>query len=148
MAEHLKQEQPELMRAGYFNRDAFLQKGHMLLVLQTGVAGLQFHVDRHSDAGHALLESLVPGTELKLYRDPKNDHDRWAIMVCTTEGKELGYITRYKNETIARLMDIGKVFHAYVDELPDDDEDDEDDPRNDPTPTENFRVPFSVYMEG
>lgn len=71
MAEHLKQEQPELMRAGYFNRDAFRQKGHMLLVLQTGVAGLQFHVDRHSDAGRALLESLVPGTELKLYRGPK-----------------------------------------------------------------------------
>lgn len=40
MAEHLKQEQPELMRACYFNRDAFRQKGHMLLVLQTGVAGL------------------------------------------------------------------------------------------------------------
>ena len=30
MAEHLKQEQPELMRTGYFNRDAFRQKGHML----------------------------------------------------------------------------------------------------------------------
>ena len=146
MAEHLKQEQPELMRAGYFNRDAFRQKGHMLLVLQTGVAGLQFHVDRHSDAGRALLESLVPGTELKLYRDPKNDHDRWAIMVCTAEGQDLGYVTRFKNETIARLMDLGKVFHAFVDELPDDDED-ETDSRHDPTPTENLSVPFSVYME-
>ena len=96
---------------------------------------------------YAMRENNLFAKELKLYRDPNNDHDRWAIMVCTTEGKELGYITRYKNETIARLMDIGKVFHAYVDELPDDDEDDEDDPRNDPTPTENFRVPFSVYME-
>ena len=146
MAEYLKQKQPALLRAGYFNRDAFRQKGQMLLVLQTGIAGLQFHVDRNSDEGRELLQSLTPGTELKLFRDPNNDHDRWAIMVCTTEGKELGYITRYKNETIARLMDVGKVFHAYVDELPEDDEI-EDDSRRYPTPTENLRIPFSVYME-
>ncbi len=67
-------------------------------------------------------------------------------MVCTAEGQDLGYVTRFKNETIARLMDLGKVFHAFVDELLD--EDDETDSRHNPTPTENLRVPFSVYMEG
>ncbi len=147
MAEHLTQEQPELMRAGYFNKDAFRQKGQMLLVLQTGVAGLKFHVDCQSDEGRALLDSLTPGTELKLYRDPNNDHDRWAIMVCTTDGRDLGYVTRFKNETIARLMDLGKVFHAFVDEPPEDDEN-ENDSRQDRPPTENLRIPFSIYMEG
>ena len=146
MAEHLKQEQPELLRAGYFNRDAFRQKGQMLLVLQTAIAGLQFYVDKNSEEGRKLLESLVPGTELKLFRDPNNDHDRWAVGVFTEDGQQIGNITRFKNEAIARLMDVGKVFHAYVDELPD--EDDETDSRHDPTPTENLSVPFSVYMEG
>lgn len=28
----------------------------------------------------------------------------------------LGYVTRYKNETVARLMDCGKKFIAIVDE--------------------------------
>ena len=45
-----------------------------------------------------------------------------------------------------KLMDLGKVFHSFVDELLD--EDDETDSRHNPTPTENLRVPFSVYMEG
>ena len=38
-----------------------------------------------------------------------------------------------------------KAFHAFVDELPDDE--DKNNSRSDPTPTENLRVPFSVYME-
>ena len=54
-------------------------------------------------------------------------------------------MTRYKNETIARLMDEGKAFHAYVDErrqIP-------DDPvtyRRTIAPTEGFKVCFSVYF--
>ena len=147
MAEYLAQEQPELLRAGYFNRDAFRQKGQMLLVLQTAIAGLQFHVDKNSDEGRELLNSLTPGTELKLFREPNNDHDRWAISVYTEAGQQIGHVTRFKNEVIARLMDVGKVFHAFVDELPDDDED-ESDSRHNLTPTENLTVPFSVYMEG
>ncbi len=61
-----------------------------------------------------LLESLVPGTELKLKREPENKHDRWAIAIYTNEGLQLGYVARYKNEAIARLMDSGYVFSAYV----------------------------------
>ena len=146
MAEYLTQEQPDLLKSGYFNKNVFRGKKRMLLVLQTAIAGLQFHVDDNSESGRNLLQSLTPGTELRLLRDADNDHDCWAIGVYTMSGNELGYITRYKNETIARLMDCGKVFRAFVDELPDDD-DNEDDPRRRPTPTENFQLAFSVYME-
>ena len=41
-----------------------------------------------------------------------------TAMSCCGEDL-LGYITRYKNETIARLMDAGKKFIAVVDEFPD-----------------------------
>ena len=115
-------------------------------MLQTGIAGLQFHVDDNSEEGRKLLESLTPGTELNLYRDPDNEHDRWAISVYTTDDKELGYVTRFKNETIARLMDEGKVFHAYVDEPPAPSGDSLQE-RRERAATENFRLPFSIYME-
>ena len=84
------------------------------LVLWTGIAGVQFYVDVNCPDGKAFLKSLKPGTELKLVREPKNKYDRWAIAVYTMDGKQLGHMTRYKNETIARLMDAGYAFHAIV----------------------------------
>ena len=70
----------------------------------------------------------------------------WAISVYTTDDKELGYVTRFKNETIARLMDYGKVFHAYVDDPPEPPKD-ETERRRTRAPTENYSLPFSIYME-
>lgn len=55
-------------------------------------------------------------------------------------------MSRFKNETIARLMDCGKVFHAYVDELPPPPKD-ATEARRTRAPTEDYRVPFSIYME-
>lgn len=88
------------IRAGYFDEDIFQQKARQLLVLKTGIAGMQFHVDIESKEGKALLDSLTPGTELMLYRDVDNEHDKWAISVYTKDDREIGYITRFKNETI------------------------------------------------
>ena len=107
---------------------------------------MKFHVDKTSDEGRALIESLLPGTELHLFRDTDNEHDKWAISVCTGDDRELGYITRFKNETIARLMDYGKVFHAFVDEPVPPPKDDTE-ARRTQSPTESFEIPFSVYME-
>ncbi len=146
MAEIMKAAEESPIRSGFFNRDAFRDRRRMLLVLETGVAGLSYKVDMDTPEGRALLRSLKPGTELLLLRDTDNEHDRWAVSVYTMDKTELGYITRFKNETVARLMDQGKVFHAYVDkkrELP-------SDPvqrRRTAAATEDFDLPFSVYME-
>ncbi|MCD7845384.1 MAG: HIRAN domain-containing protein [Oscillospiraceae bacterium] len=118
------------------------------MVLKTGIAGLDFNIE--SDEEREALENLTPGTELFLYREPDNKYDEWAISVYRTEDDKLGFITRYKNETIARLMDAGKRFVAVV-----------DDPETDAAakkivetemrrsrraPTENMALPFSVYL--
>ena len=146
MAEHQMQEKGQVLRSGFFDRDAFRQKGRSILVLKTAVAGLYYYVDDNSDEGRDLLETLTPGTELHLFRDPDNEHDQWAISVYTTDNRELGYVTRFKNETIARLMDYGKVFHAYIDELPDPPKD-ATEARRTRAPTEDYKLPFSIYMD-
>ena len=146
MANQQMQERSQSLRSGFFDRDAFRQKGRSILVLKTAVAGLNHHIDDNSDEGRDLLDALTPGTELHLFRDTDNEHDQWAISVYTTDNRELGYVTRFKNETIARLMDCGKVFHAYVDEPPEPPKD-ATQARRTRTPTENYKLPFSIYMD-
>ena len=146
MAQIERQEAEQAVRAGYFDRSAFQRKEKLILVLKTGVAGLFYHVDGKTEQGRALLDRLTPGTELRLFRDPDNEHDPWAISVYTGDDEELGYISRFKNETVARLMDCGKRFYAFVDEPPAAPESSEE-LRRTRTPTEDYQVPFSVYME-
>ena len=146
MADNRMQEKESVLRSGFFDKDAFKQKKREILVLKTAVAGLYFHVDNNSDDGRELMETLKPGTELHLFRDTDNEHDKWAISVYTTDNRELGYVTRFKNETIARLMDYGKVFHAYVDEPPEPPKN-ATEARRTRTPTEDYKLPFSIYME-
>ena len=146
MADHRIQQENQQMRSGFFNREAFQQKSRAVLVLKTAVAGLYYYVDDNSDEGRKLMESLTPGTELHLFRDTDNEHDKWAISVYTSDDKELGYVTRFKNETIARLMDYGKVFHAYVDEPPEPPKDDTE-ARRTRAATEDYKLPFSIYMD-
>ena len=85
-----------------------------VLVLWTGIAGIWYHLDLESEQGKKIMKSLVPGTELVLKRDKNNKYDRWAIAIYTKEDQMLGFVTRYKNESIARLMDHGFRFHAFV----------------------------------
>ena len=118
-----------------------------ILVLKTGIAGVQFHIKNEEERD--ALRNLKPGDELMLYRDSDNKHDKWAIGVYRTEEDMIGYITRFKNETIARLMDAGKKFVAVID--PDDEEDADSFDENIHgktryAPTENMAVPFSVYL--
>ena len=114
------------------------------LVLWTGIAGVQYHIDVNSDEGKKFLKSLKPGTELKLVREPKNKYDRWAIAVYTVDGIQLGHMTRYKNETIARLIDVGFTFHALVESRKKSNYQVPDEQR---AYTENFVIPYSVWME-
>lgn len=57
----------------------------------------------------------------------------------------LGCISRFKNETIARLMDAGKKFIAVVDD-PAEAAAEEKDRRSRRAPTENMAIPVSVYL--
>lgn len=57
------------------------------------------------------------------------------------EDDMLGYVTRYKNETIARLMDCGKKFIAIVDEPRESDKK----MNRSMAPTERG-VPVSIYL--
>ena len=77
----------------------------------------------------------------------KQSKQKWQSLPCSFVNGNLFHVS-----SIPALFPVdsmkpqGKVFHAFVDELLD--EDDETDSRHNPTPTENLRVPFSVYMEG
>ena len=146
----MSQEAHQVLRGRMYNRDSAKPKEQKILVLKTGLAGAQFHIE--SEEEREALNNLTPGTELLLYREPENDYDEWAIAVYRTEDDLLGYISRFKNETIARLMDAGKKFIAIVDEpevkiptLPNCDRLLTYKNRK-AAPTENLSLPFSVYM--
>ncbi|MDO4619495.1 MAG: HIRAN domain-containing protein [Lachnospiraceae bacterium] len=134
------------MRGGYYRPDAFVQKKRLLLILKTGVAGVFATLGPLGEEGEAILDALTPGTELKLYRDVGNEHDVWAVSVHTTDGRKVGYLTRFKNETVARLLDYGKTITAQVDE-PVPEPEDETERRRTRAYTEDYRLPISVYME-
>lgn len=114
MAEYLKQKLNDEFQAGFFQPDAFKKKAVQIKVLETAIAGMNFHIEDEQEEEN--IQNLTPGTELMLYREPDNEYDKWAIAVYYGEDDLLGYVTRYKNETIARLMDCGKKFIAIVDE--------------------------------
>ena len=139
----LKQEAPASKRRRMFRQDTSRPKEKQILVLKTGIAGAQFHIEREEE--QAALDLLVPGTELLLYREPENKYDEWAIGVYLTENDKLGFISRFKNETIARLMDAGKKFVAITDD-PSEVEDIDEHGRRKGAPTENMGIPVSIYL--
>ena len=142
------QQAPQSFRGRMYQRDSARPKENRILVLKTGIAGLQFNIENEEE--RRALQEITPGTELMLFREPDNEYDEWAIAVHLTQQDKLGFISRFKNETIARLMDAGKKFVGVV-----------DDPENDPeakeiaekeqrrsrrAPTENMALPFSIYL--
>ncbi len=139
----LMQEAPTSLRGRMFKQDTSRPKEKQILVLKTGIAGAQFHIE--SEEEQKALDSLAPGTELLLYREPENEYDEWAIAVYLTEEDKIGFISRFKNETIARLMDAGKKFVAITDD-PLEVEDIDEHGRRKVAPTENMGIPVSIYL--
>ena len=144
----IMQTKSQPLRGRMFNRDYSKPKEQRILVLKTGLAGMQFHVANEEE--RKALDNIKPGDELILYREPDNKYDEWAIAVHLTEDDKLGFITRFKNETIARLMDVGKKFVAVVDDPATDEEAkeivDKENRRYRKASTENMALPFSIYM--
>lgn len=139
---------PISLRGRMFSRDNTRLKEQRILVLKTGIAGL--YQNTHGEEEQARVDALTPGTELLMYREPDNKYDEWAIAIYVTEDDKLGYMSRFKNEAIARLMDAGKKFIAVVDDPQEEaleaPETEEDRSRRRRAPTENMSLPFSVYL--
>lgn len=144
----LMQEAPQSFRGRMYQRDNARPKEHRILVLKTGIAGLQFHIE--SEEEQDALNAITPGTELLLFREPDNEFDEWAVAVHLTKDDKLGFVSRYKNETIARLMDAGKKFIGVVDEPEAGNVAEEiaieEQRRGRRAPTENMALPFSIYL--
>lgn len=144
----LAQEAPQSFRGRMFRQDNTKPKEKRILVLRTGLAGSKFHV--HDAEERERLNNLTPGTELLLYREPNNEYDEWAIAVYLTEDDQIGYVSKFKNETIARLMDAGKKFIAITDDpearMAEYSEEEQARRKARWSPTENVNLPFCIYM--
>ena len=144
----LTQQAPRSFRGRMYQNDAARPRERRILVLKTGVAGLQFHIENEEE--RAALDAIAPGTELMLFREPENEYDAWAIAVHLTREDKIGFISRFKNETIARLMDAGKKMIGVVDDPETDPEAKEavekEKRRNRRSPTYNIALPISIYL--
>jgi hypothetical protein len=81
--------------------------GREIVALECVVAGTSF---RQLEDVEGSLSTTV---RLDLKREPRNEHDAWAIALWF-ENSKVGYIPRDKNEVLARLMDGGKSFYATI----------------------------------
>jgi hypothetical protein len=79
-----------------------------IFLLETHVAGLH-----HYDIKN-LHEPLKVADVLQLFREPSNSHDELAIEVFTLSRQKLGYVPKFRNPVLARLMDAGKLLIAEV----------------------------------
>ncbi|MFM2208232.1 MAG: hypothetical protein RL213_2207 [Bacteroidota bacterium] len=79
-----------------------------LLVLECHIAGTSY-LDLEE-----VEPRLKPDDRFLLLREPKNEHDTFAVAIHTVEKEKLGYLPRDKNETVARLLDAGKILFAVL----------------------------------
>ena len=47
-----------------------------------------------------LVARLQPGQELKFVPDPSNPYDNHAVKICTTNGEQIGFVSRDHNPQI------------------------------------------------
>ena len=96
----------QAMQSGTINIDVFSKD---ITVLDCLVAGTSFYNVKNID------EELKENDKLDLQREPTNEYDEFAIAIYFKEQK-IGFIPKIKNESVARLLDAGKKFHAVIKE--------------------------------
>lgn len=84
-----------------FSKDIFL--------IEVNVAGTSYHSYKYEH----IVNELVKGTKLDLYREANNEYNENAILV-KYKGIKLGYIPRESNTVLANLMDGGKLIYGVV----------------------------------
>ena len=100
---------PELLALiGSGGVDALAPFSREIYLLDIVVAGTTFCAEIET-----LEPELVPGTVLKMIRQPQNQHDEMAIGIYLNNIR-LGWVPMEHNEVISRLMDAGKAFFCRV----------------------------------
>ena len=79
-----------------------------LIVLECQVAGTSYQ-----DL-EAIEPKLNTNDRFLLIRESENEHDNFAVAIYTSRREKLGYLPRSKNETIARLLDAGKMIFGIL----------------------------------
>ena len=79
-----------------------------IFLLETHIAGLRYYDIKNLPTPMQVADTLL------LRREPDNVHDQLAIAVLTTTAQKLGFIPKYRNPILARLMDAGKSLVAEV----------------------------------
>jgi hypothetical protein len=86
-----------------FSQDIFL--------LETHIAGLHYYDIKNHSTSLQLADALL------LRREPDNVNDELAIVILTVSAQKLGYLPKFRNQVLARLMDAGKSMVAEVTQL-------------------------------
>ena len=94
---------PETRR--FLSRDALREQG---LIVAAAAGAHQFH--------DAVLQSAAvePGSDVRLRRDPANEHDPNAVRVETQAGEQLGFVPRDLAAELAPKLDAGQEWTAVV----------------------------------
>ena len=79
-------------------------------LFDTYIAGTAYLKD------NTVLDALEVGQKLTLKRE-NNKFDEKAIMLCTEDGRKIGYIPEKDNVIFSRLMDAGKLLSAKITEI-------------------------------
>ncbi len=82
-----------------------------IFLLETHIAGLRYYDIENLSTPLQLTDALL------LRREPDNVHDELAIIVLTVTAQKLGYLPKFRNPVLARLMDAGKSLVAEVAQL-------------------------------
>ena len=104
----LSKTDPGILKLGSQGTISFKAFEEDILALESIVAGTSY-----LNLQEIEKEIIPKETELTLQREPENEFDKFAIKLLYKNNK-LGYIPKSKNQTIARLMDVGKQFYAKV----------------------------------
>lgn len=87
---------------------SILPMARELIVLECQVAGTSYQ-DLEE------IESRLNNKDrFLLVRESDNKHDQFAVAIYTSQQEKLGYLPRARNETIARLLDAGKLIFAIL----------------------------------
>lgn len=89
--------------------------GKPMLKLMTVEMHGAMHIHDGTDP-QKVIPRLIEGEELKLIADTHNEHDNYAVRVCTTNGKQIGWLPAGSRDVFNRLVK-GRTVYARVKEI-------------------------------